>query len=76
MSSTIQIILSPKAAALLKQFPALESRQLQILEQELSQSQTILLEELESSEVITPTVKSVLYGELRQQAASLSNVSR
>lgn len=58
-----------KAAALLKQFPALEARQLQMLEQELSQSQTLLLEELESSEVITPAVKSVLYGELRQQCA-------
>lgn len=58
-----------KAAALLKKFPALEARQLQILEQELLQSQTLSLEELESSEVITPAVKSVLYGELRQQCA-------
>lgn len=58
-----------KAAALLKKFPALEARQLQILEQELLQSQTLSLEELEGGEVITPAVKSVLYGELRQQCA-------
>lgn len=56
-----------KTAALLKEFPALEARQHQMLEQELLQSQTLALEELESSEVITPAVKSVLYGELRQQ---------
>ncbi|MDO8892822.1 MAG: sodium:proton antiporter [Sulfurimicrobium sp.] len=56
-----------KAAVLLNKFPALETRQLQILEQELFQSQTLSLEELESSEVITSAVKSVLYGELRQQ---------
>ncbi len=58
-----------KAATLLKNFPALEARQLQILERELLQSQIAALDELESSEVITPAVKSVLYGELRQQSA-------
>jgi len=58
-----------KTTILLKQFPALEQRQLQMLEEELLQSQALLLEELERSEVITPAVKSVLYGELRQQCA-------
>lgn len=61
-----------KAAALLKENPALHARQLQLLEQELLQSQAASLEELESSEVITPAVKSVLYGELRQQCAEKS----
>lgn len=59
-----------KASTLLQKFPALEARQLELLEQELLQSQTLALEELESSEVITPTVKSVLYGELQQQGAA------
>ncbi|MFH1495148.1 MAG: sodium:proton antiporter [Pseudomonadota bacterium] len=53
------------ATVLLNQFPFLEARQLQILEQELLKAQTVSLEELESSEVITPAVKSVLYGELQ-----------
>jgi hypothetical protein len=34
------------------------------------QSQAQSLEELESSEVITPAVKTVLYGELRQKHGS------
>lgn len=59
-----------KATELQKKYPALATRQLQILEQALFQSQTLSLEELESSEVITPAVKTVLYGELRQQQAS------
>jgi hypothetical protein len=53
------------ATVLLNKFPFIEARQLQILEQELLKAQTVSLEELESSEVITPAVKSVLYGELR-----------
>lgn len=50
-----------------QRFPALAERQIEILEQELFLSQSLALEELESSEVITPAVKTVLYGELRQQ---------
>ncbi|MBI5007980.1 MAG: sodium:proton antiporter [Nitrosomonadales bacterium] len=49
--------------------PALAERQIEILEQELFLSQSLALEELESSEVITPAVKTVLYGELKQQRA-------
>ncbi|MBZ0106610.1 MAG: sodium:proton antiporter [Sulfuricella denitrificans] len=58
-----------KASTLLDKYPAIETRQLQILEQELLQSQIVSLNELESSEVITPAVKSVLYGELHQQCS-------
>lgn len=56
-----------KASELLNKNPAIEMRQFQILEQDLLQSQIASLEELESSEVISPAVKSVLYGELHQQ---------
>jgi CPA1 family monovalent cation:H+ antiporter len=59
-----------KAAELQKKHPALLMRQLQLLEQALLQSQAQSLEELESSEVITPAVKTVLYGELRQKHGS------
>lgn len=55
-----------KAAELQTKHPTLAKRQLQLLEQELLQSQVQSLEELESSEVITPAVKTVLYGELWQ----------
>ncbi|MFZ2162320.1 MAG: sodium:proton antiporter [Sideroxyarcus sp.] len=59
-----------KVADLQKSYPALATRQIEILEQELLQSQTQALEELENSEVITPAVKTVLYGELKQQHAA------
>ncbi|MDP2784691.1 MAG: sodium:proton antiporter [Sulfurimicrobium sp.] len=57
-----------KLAALLKKHPSLEEQQLRILERELLQSQVLTLEELEGSEVITPAVKSVLYGELSRHS--------
>lgn len=56
-----------KVKDLQQRFPELASRQLEILDQELLQSQTLSLEEMESSEVITPAVKTVLFGELKQQ---------
>lgn len=56
-----------KVAAMQLQYPALAERQIELLEQELFLSQTHALEELESSEVITPAVKTVLYGELKQR---------
>ncbi|MDD5057549.1 MAG: sodium:proton antiporter [Sideroxydans sp.] len=59
-----------EVAELQKKFPALATHQLTLMEQELFQSQTQSLEELESSEVITPAVKTVLYGELLQQQAA------
>ncbi|MBI5890255.1 MAG: sodium:proton antiporter [Nitrosomonadales bacterium] len=59
-----------KVKVLQQHHPALALRQIEILEQELFLSQTLALEELESSEVITPAVKTVLYGELKQQRVS------
>ncbi|MFH0934016.1 MAG: hypothetical protein V1879_02315, partial [Pseudomonadota bacterium] len=56
-----------KVKDLQQRFPQLASRQLEIMDQELLQSQAQSLEEMESSEVITPAVKTVLFGELKQQ---------
>lgn len=58
-----------RVSGMQQQYPALAERQIELLEQELLLSQTRALEELESSEVITPAVKTVLYGELKQQRA-------
>lgn len=59
-----------KVTELQKKYSDLATRQFEILEQELFQSQSLSLEELESSEVITPAVKTVLYGEIKQQHIS------
>jgi CPA1 family monovalent cation:H+ antiporter len=56
-----------KVAAMQLQYPALAEQQIELLERELFLSQSQALEELEGSEVITPAVKTVLYGELKQQ---------
>jgi len=59
-----------KVADLQRECPGLATRQFEILEQELLQSQIQSLEELESSEVITPAVKTVLHGELGKHVQS------
>jgi CPA1 family monovalent cation:H+ antiporter len=56
-----------KVRAMQLRHPELATRQIELLEQELFISQSQALEELESSEAITPAVKTVLYGELKQQ---------
>lgn len=61
-----------KAREMEQRYPALAERQIEILEQELFLSQSQALEELESGEVITPAVKTVLYGELKQRRAAKS----
>ncbi|MDP1633874.1 MAG: cation:proton antiporter, partial [Gallionellaceae bacterium] len=59
-----------KVRDLQQRFPELASRQLEIMDHELLQSQTLSLDEMENSEVITPAVKTVLFGELKQQHLS------